>query len=701
MSHIVEFSIDSLAGRKGNYSQKLNEDVNIFFGLNGSGKTSLMRILSSAMEGNASSLRLVPFESAKVKIHSITYNRNFVRSTERKSRMSKARVKEKEVETSSVVESTVDEDIAEDEYIFSTEEEGLKWNTKPKKPDTSSVHWQHIYLPTWRLYVGNEPFSETRARPSVRYSKREEDWDRFFGGKLEELWAKCSNTILSEVKSVQEVGLASIMRRILAKRPSRKKIPEQMDIETVYRRVYAFLERQNSQDALGSISEFIDRYINDERIRSIVSEIDMTEQRIEKVMTARRNLERLITDMFTGNKTVVFSDTGIDIKTDEGKNISLASMSSGEKHVLWIFIEAILAGESTLIIDEPELSMHVDWQKMLVKAIRQLNPQAQLILATHSPEIMAETDDSKIFRLRYSFASYRRRMQMSRNSAFVFVEGHLIDRYFYGTIADSECGDNEVVAGEELGGETGDKELLLKFFDYLRKKNSLVDAFKGKTTISIFYLDKDIDDLLRKKRRSEHVIYTEPYELENYLFIHGDIKTAAATAALIDPASIRQYFGSQDDWRRQAATKWKDWVILCLFSHCHEVSSICNYGRPISPINDGVYGPVKVNEFTNHISNLESNCGMSASKFSRCFANLTRRVEEVYRQGQYDRIFKGKWYLSFLAADIKRIAGRRRYRSRYIEQTLLTGLLQTMNLNEEWAEYFKKPLRTLLAKAAI
>jgi predicted ATP-binding protein involved in virulence len=43
--------------------------------------------------------------------------------------------------------------------------------------------------------------------------------------------------------------------------------------------------------------------------------------------------------------------------------------------------------------------MHIDWQRQLAAVMRQLNPNAQLILAIHSPEIMANIDDEKVFRL--------------------------------------------------------------------------------------------------------------------------------------------------------------------------------------------------------------------------------------------------------------------------------------------------------------
>ncbi len=74
MSHVLEFQIEGLAGRGDVTAIKLNRDLNIFFGFNGSGKTSLLKILHSAMLADASLLRSVPFRAAEVKIYSKTYN---------------------------------------------------------------------------------------------------------------------------------------------------------------------------------------------------------------------------------------------------------------------------------------------------------------------------------------------------------------------------------------------------------------------------------------------------------------------------------------------------------------------------------------------------------------------------------------------------------------------------------------------------
>lgn len=75
----------------------------------------------------------------------------------------------------------------------------------------------------------------------------------------------------------------------------------------------------------------------------------------------------------------------------DGRSIPLAGLSSGEKQLLIILGQALLQrGEQWVYIaDEPELSLHVSWQSSLVHNIRLLNPKAQIIFATHSPDIVS------------------------------------------------------------------------------------------------------------------------------------------------------------------------------------------------------------------------------------------------------------------------------------------------------------------------
>ena len=60
--------------------------------------------------------------------------------------------------------------------------------------------------------------------------------------------------------------------------------------------------------------------------------------------------------------------------------------------------EALLQRERNylFIADEPELSLHVKWQKMILPEMLKINPNAQIIVATHSPEVASNYPDKII-----------------------------------------------------------------------------------------------------------------------------------------------------------------------------------------------------------------------------------------------------------------------------------------------------------------
>jgi len=84
------------------------------------------------------------------------------------------------------------------------------------------------------------------------------------------------------------------------------------------------------------------------------------------------------------NKKLVLSSDGVYIAP---KNHSLQKLSSGERHMLTFLATILLLGESKdfILIDEPEISLNVDWQRNILATIAKLAPNSQVIVATHSP----------------------------------------------------------------------------------------------------------------------------------------------------------------------------------------------------------------------------------------------------------------------------------------------------------------------------
>ena len=94
----------------------------------------------------------------------------------------------------------------------------------------------------------------------------------------------------------------------------------------------------------------------------------------------------------------LFRETGKTIQRDKnelyftsfGETISPYKLSSGEKQMLIILLSVLVQNKRhyTLFMDEPEVSLHIEWQQQLVTLIRDLNPNAQVILTTHSPAVI-------------------------------------------------------------------------------------------------------------------------------------------------------------------------------------------------------------------------------------------------------------------------------------------------------------------------
>ncbi len=93
---------------------------------------------------------------------------------------------------------------------------------------------------------------------------------------------------------------------------------------------------------------------------------------------------------FTEDKNIIFQNGSSQLKTNQ--------LSSGEKQLLIILFQVFLQEEkpSILLLDEPEISLHLKWQFKLIETIRSINPNCQLIIATHSPGIFGKGWGDKV-----------------------------------------------------------------------------------------------------------------------------------------------------------------------------------------------------------------------------------------------------------------------------------------------------------------
>ncbi|MFN7281013.1 MAG: AAA family ATPase, partial [Acetobacteraceae bacterium] len=109
---------------------------------------------------------------------------------------------------------------------------------------------------------------------------------------------------------------------------------------------------------------------------------------------------KLIEDRFQPKAISISRELGFAV-TRVGKagrlDIPLEKLSSGEQHQLVLFFELLFQTKpgTLILIDEPELSLHVSWQKKFIPdllKIIELN-KFDVLLATHSPQLIGWWDD--------------------------------------------------------------------------------------------------------------------------------------------------------------------------------------------------------------------------------------------------------------------------------------------------------------------
>jgi energy-coupling factor transporter ATP-binding protein EcfA2 len=397
MPTLLGVKVTGLAGRPITIEFDLKPSINIFFGLNGSGKTSLLKILHSALYNDPSLLANVAFERAEVTFYALNEDVQITRSISRiespsTSASERARQNLAKEGRTLVREGRTLYTVAEYEAAVERESRLEGWITEPPLGSKSTGRFTHRYLSTTRML----DTAATEA-PSYRPGPTEADLDRAFVQEIQRIWRSYVNRTLSEVRTIQSNGIAEILRSVLFPH-SREADRSPLEIERAYQSAKQFLARQPRQRSAGGRREFEMRYRQDPQFRSIVQDVDEIERRMEQAEEPRRKLVELVSAFFAEGKIIRFDDQAIRAEVG-GLEIPLLSLSSGEKQLVRLLVEAIMVGPNPILIDEPELSLHIDWQRALVRSMRTVNSEAQILMATHSPEIMEEVDDDCIFRL--------------------------------------------------------------------------------------------------------------------------------------------------------------------------------------------------------------------------------------------------------------------------------------------------------------
>jgi ABC-type lipoprotein export system ATPase subunit len=142
---------------------------------------------------------------------------------------------------------------------------------------------------------------------------------------------------------------------------------------------------QASRGALHAIAQVLKPYV------------DGTKARLDALEDVRRIISIFVTNFaeFFKTKRVTFDVVdGLQFSTERGQELAPEQLSSGERQLLRLFCYTLVSrdSDSIFIIDEPELSLNIKWQRALIQAINAIVEGSgnQFLFATHSMEILAQ-----------------------------------------------------------------------------------------------------------------------------------------------------------------------------------------------------------------------------------------------------------------------------------------------------------------------
>ena len=376
-----------------------NEDLNVITGTNGSGKTTVLKLMWYLISGNLHRILLeIPFDfvSISTDLFSLTLNR--IDS-------SKVEFFSKENTFSKVVDFA----ITMDPETGNIEEHENTEKLRELNTDIAGTVKSSLFFPTFRRIEGG--FSTVSKRyisvdPNrIRGSYRYRPSGLFH--TLQEAMSELSNGMSFEdhkfVASISTDDVASLLKQKhneISRNIDESQVKLSRDITRKIENYFGNgtdMETQGAQDAIPVLEE----------IRESVDQAIQKREDLLKPFSVLANLtqeilkyeEISIAERFTASESIEGITLG---KGTEGialgvtsEAISSDKLSSGEKQMLSFLSYNAFSEKTIFFIDEPELSLHVDWQRRLLPTLLGQEQKNQFFIATHSPFIYTKYPDKE------------------------------------------------------------------------------------------------------------------------------------------------------------------------------------------------------------------------------------------------------------------------------------------------------------------
>ncbi|EPO0023433.1 AAA family ATPase [Vibrio alginolyticus] len=414
---------------------KLDDDLSIITGVNGSGKTQILRLIDATLRLNIDYIDEIDFhifllefehELERFRIKIIKRQNHFSFIVNNQSiEISKERKK------NSVFMRT---ETITDDFIYEYQ------NLLSSDSETSFLIFSRIRPP---LLLGLNRIVESdedehsvslRFKENSRWlRKRESKEKEVHNDHMFDSISQCKKLIMDESESIKkyEDAQASVLRNKIIASSFDYLDGEVLSsevlaskLQNVYDRknsIIEELEKLNINDAntntqIGIFFKKLDNLRNGfnknkqneltfelllnlsqiERVSNIISIVDENKRTMDIKREKLNLFVNTVNEFFkyTGKNIIINNLGRVYVVVNKKHRVDLEKLSSGEMQLISIISNMIFCKNNNrglvLIIDEPEISLHIKWQEIFIDVLQNIKKDAQLILATHSPDIIGD-----------------------------------------------------------------------------------------------------------------------------------------------------------------------------------------------------------------------------------------------------------------------------------------------------------------------
>lgn len=352
---ILSINIRRLWGRQ-DFAINFKEDINILTGSNGSGKTTVLKLVWYLMSGHLlQALEEIPFEEVI-----LTTDAAEIKLLKRLSIAGNTHPKDKSPIAVGTPIAEVHCKRTDGTNIFSRYWIPLTELRQELNAEAPSMNNTSFFFPTFRRLEGG--FSLDTDKENVGMIRGISDFAQRMSHKNHQFMMAANaddlRNRINEISSDIRVKL----------QPTEEKLMN-------------FLKLANS----GNLQkDFTDR------LQLLLQEKQFADWEFSRPLT---QLSEYVDFYFLEKSVAITDDLVLGSHTTK---VKIEDLSSGEKNLLSFFVYA-MSKPDAMFIDEPELGLHPDWQRQLIAALRTISPETQYFIVTHASAVRATYPDKQIF----------------------------------------------------------------------------------------------------------------------------------------------------------------------------------------------------------------------------------------------------------------------------------------------------------------